>query len=333
MLPLSRPSLRRQDFDHVLDAMVHDRLASGEISSLLGRETAKALGLKEAAVYASVADGVGRILEGLGLVPGDKVVVSPLAPGYWYRLLRRYGLEPVLADVLEFSPVLDPEAVQAVLSLQPKAVVADTCLGYLPDFRALAALGLIIIEDISQGMGGVFEGRPVGSFGHAVLAHFSPDTLVAGAGGCLVGFRAPPQEAPDSDGWELVTDLAASLILSQWKDTETFVLKKRENFTFLFHRLPRQYRQPKQTGDAQTVGPWFPVLVESGAKEVLAYSRKKAVSAEWAFRDQAHFSSESSVELCPRARRFLFHTLIFPLYATFSTKELELLGKVISSLP
>ena len=172
-----------------------------------------------------------------------------------------------------------------------------------------------------------------GTSGQAVLAHFSPETLVAGAGGCLVGFRSAPQESAEVEGWELVTDLGASLILSQWRDTETFAQKKRENFTYLFHRLPRAYHQPKQSGDAQTVGPWFPVLVESGAKDVLAYSRKKAVSAEWAFRDQAHFSSESSVELCPRARRFLFHTLIFPLYATFSTKELELLGKVISSLP
>jgi len=332
-LPLSRPSLRRQDFDHVLDAMVHDRLASGEITHSLCREIAKSLRLKEATVFASVAEAVGRIVQGLNLAAGDKVVLSPLAPSYWFSLLPRLGLVPLLADVLEDSPVLDPEAVRAVLSEGPKAIVCDTCLGYLPDCDALGALGMLVIEDIGQGLGGRFEGQAVGTRGAAVLARFAPETLVAGAGGCLAGFRVAPQGESSTADWETISDLGSALILSQWKDAEGFAEKKREHFRHLFHRLAKGYRQPKQLGDAEPVTPWFPVLVESGAKEVVAYSRKKAVDSDWAFRDQSHLSVDSSAEVCPHARYFLFHTVVFPLYSTFSLKELDLLGKVISSLP
>lgn len=331
-LPLSRPSLRRQDFDQVLDAMVHDRLASGEISRQLGRETAKALQLKSAEIYASVEGAVGRLVRGMDLEAGDKVVLSPLAPPYWGASLARLGLIPVWADVLEESPVLDPVAVAALLSEEPKLIVADTCLGYLPDVEALSAFRIPVIEDIGQGLGGTLNGQPVGTRGAAVLVSFAPETLVAGAGGALAGFRSGAVETEDEDArWEYLSDLGAALILSQWKDAALFAEKKREHFSYLFHRLPKGYRQPRQPGDASPVLPWFPIVVESGAKDVVAYARKKAVEADWAFRHQTAFAEDA--EFCPRARFFLFHTVVFPLYATISSKELELVGKVIGSLP
>ena len=331
-LPLSRPSLRRQDFDHVLDALVHDRLTSGEVTRQLGKEVGSAFRLKETSVLASAADGVRRVARGLGWTAGDKVVVSPLAPPYWAQVLPEMGVEVLFADVLENSPVLDPEAVKSLAGLGPKAVVSDTCLGYLPDIQALGALGLPVVEDISQGWGGRLGAQAPGTMGVAVLAQFAPETLVAGAGGCLVGFRSAVDLAPPQ-AWESLSDLGSALILSQWKDAATMAEKKKEHFRQLFHRLPKGYRQPKQAGDAEVVGPWFPVLCDSGAKDVLAHARKKAVEADWAFRSQPHLNADSSGEFCPRARAFLFRTLVFPLYATFSLKELDLLGKVISSLP
>ena len=333
-LPLVRPSLRRQDFDHVLDAMVHDRLASGEVNRSLGREVVKSLRLKEGLVLASVGDSVRRLILGMGLVPGDKVVLSPLAPPYWLPNLEHLGIVPLFADVGEFSPVIDVESVKNLVKEQPKAVIADCCLGFIPDVDGLASLGLAVIEDLSQGLGGRFQGQPVGTRGAGVLIQFSPESLVAGAGGCFVGFRSAPDPAlTETAPWEALSDLGAALILSQWRDAEVFAEKKREHFRHLFHRLPKSYRPPKQGGDGDPVMPWFPVLVESGAKEILAHSRKKAVEADWAFRSQPHLNLDSDLDFCPRARSFLFHTLVFPLYATISLKELDLLGKVISSLP
>lgn len=328
-LPLSRPSLRRQDFDHVLDALVHDRLAGGEVNRLLVKELGRSLLLKDVVVCASVSDAVRRVLSGLGCVPGDRVVLSPLAPLYWVEGLGRLGLVPVFADVHEVSPVLDPLAVAPLVG-GAKAVIADCCLGFLPDVEALSALGLPVIEDISHGMGGSLGGRPVGTLGTAVLAHFSPETLVAGAGGALVGFRQAQEVALAP--WEALSDLGAALILSQWKDAELFAERKREHFRRLFVKL-RSHPQPKQIGDAEPVFPWFPILVESGAKDIVAWARKHAVEADWAFRNQPQLNLDSSMDLCPRARSFVFRTLVFPLYSTISERDLSDLGKVISSLP
>ena len=131
-LSLSRPSLRRQDFDHVLDALVHDRLTSGEVTRQLGKEAAAALKLKETSVLASVGDGIRRIASGLGWLAGDRVVLSPLAPFYWADVLESLGVVPLFADVLENSPVLDSEQIKPLLAQGAKAIVADSCLGTCP---------------------------------------------------------------------------------------------------------------------------------------------------------------------------------------------------------
>lgn len=313
--------------------MVHDRLASGEGNRTLSREVEKALGLSSTLVLGSVFDGIYRICWGLGLKPGDGVVVSPLASLFWVEGLARLGLVPIFADVWHDSPVLNPETLGPAMEKGPKAIVADACLGYLPDVEALQRWGVPVIEDLTHGLGGRFQGLSIGSRGDVVLAHFSPETLVAGAGGCLVGFRASPPATGEVGPWEALSDLGASLILSQWRDASAFADRKRETYRQLYLKLPKSYRQPKQIGDGEPVFPWFPVLVESGAKDVLSYSRKKAVEADWAFRAQPHLNSDSSTDFCPHARSFLFHTLVFPLYATISSKEMDLLTKVISSLP
>jgi dTDP-4-amino-4,6-dideoxygalactose transaminase len=248
-------------------------------------------------------------------------------------VLARLGLIPLWADVFPDSPVLNPDSVQTLMAREPKLIIADACLGYLPDVAALAAFGVPVIEDAGQGLGGTFSGMAAGTRGDGVLIHFSPETLVAGAGGALAGFKARQDVKDEADGgWEYLSDLGSALILSQWKDVGSFAEKKREHFRHLFHRLPKGYRPPKQTGDAEPVMPWFPLLVESGAKEVMAYSRKKAVEADWAFRQQSSWGADYT-EACPNARYFLFHTVLFPLYATISAKELDLIGKVIGSLP
>jgi len=330
-LPLSRPSLRRQDFDHVLDALVHDRLAGGEINRQLTKELSKSLSLKQAAVLSSVQEAARRALLASGAAAGEGVVISPLAPAYWFEALDRLGLVPVYADVVDSAPVLDPAAVQTAAA-GARVVVADCCLGYVPDLDPLVAAGFWIIEDISQGLGGAWAGRPVGTRGAAVVAHFAPETLVAGAGGALLGFHSEVQAVLDPPAWELLSDLGSALVLSQWQDREMFAERKREHFRRLFVKL-RSHPQPKQPGDGEPVLPWFPLLVEGGAKDLLAWARKHAVEADWAFRSQPHLNPESAADFCPRARQFLFRTLVFPLYASISERDMADLGKVISSLP
>jgi len=335
-LPLNRPSLRRKDFDLVLDAMVHDRLVAGEMTAQLTKEILRSWKLAQGELLCSVNEAAARLLKGMNLQSGARVALSALAPQYWHVALLRRGLVPVVQDVEKEIPVLGQSAAFGLKSAGLQAVILDCALGYIPDIPGFEELGIPIILDISQALGGEYRGRSLAHFGSAVLSAFGIETLMAGAGGCFWGLRdATPESLGDSEdcAWERLPDLTAALIFSQWKDLADFVDKKREHLRFLKQKVSLPYFVPEVTGACVPIHPWLTVVVESGAKDVMNYTRKKLITVDWAFRGRTESSNSSTTHDFPCARYFQSHALLFPLYANMSRSELDLLSKVLASLP
>jgi len=281
---------------------------------------------------------VAQVVRTLGLLPGDSVVLSPLARGYWKAGLAAAGIRCLWADVGLESPVLSWESVSEVVDGCVKAVILDTCLGYQPDYESFRGKLPFLIHDFSQGIGGTQNEQPLWGFGDVVFVGFSNDSLLAGPGGCAVSFRGAAAAAEWLDAlavapWEKMSDVGASLVLSQWSDIPELAEGKRSHARYLFQRLAKQYSQPRNFGDSVAVGPYFPVLVDSSPKEVISFGRRHAVEVEWAFREDGEQGNTEALANCPHARRFVAHTLAFPLYSVFGSQELENLGKVLASLP
>lgn len=334
-LPLIRHSLKRKDLDQLLVAVLQDKLGSGEYYDRLKRELGESFAISQTALYASPLSAVLALVQASGLVAGDRVVLSVLAPGYWVQGLLASGIEVVWSDVASTVPLLDlAELVRQRRFEGVKAVVADTTLGYIPALELVQDLPVQVFVDFSQGLGGTLMQKPVSNWGDWILATLGSESLLAGPGGCVLGRRKRSSE-PHLEPlvWDRLSEMVCALVLSQWSDVEALAEGKRENFRILFHRLSRRVSQPRQPGEAYPVLPFFPVLVESGAKEVVAFARKNSVEADWAFRDHQWWPAIEASDGFPHARKFVQHTLAFPLYSSFGSKELELLGKVLASLP
>jgi dTDP-4-amino-4,6-dideoxygalactose transaminase len=115
------------------------------------------------------------ILAGLGVGPGDEVIVpalsfiaSALAP------LHQLAV-PVFADVDPVTFCLDPQAVRAALSPRTAAILPVHLHGQPADMTALGEIArqhqLAVVEDAAQAHGARYQGRPVGSL--ATAAAFS----------------------------------------------------------------------------------------------------------------------------------------------------------------
>jgi perosamine synthetase len=128
---------------------------------------------------------------GLGLRPGDEVIV----PTYTFLAtvvpLLNTGAVPVFADMDEQTLNADPAAVAQLISPRTRAIVVTHMWGHPADMEALCRLGeesgLPIVEDCSHAHGATINGRKVGTFG--TVACFSLEghkPIVAGEGGALV---------------------------------------------------------------------------------------------------------------------------------------------------
>jgi len=156
----------------------------------LEQQVSKLVGVPYAVAMNSGTSALQVALSGLGIGPGDEVIV----PGYTFiasisSIIYARAI-PILAEV-DRTLNLDPQDVRAKITPRTKAIMAVHMLGNparLDELKAIAdEHGLVLIEDCAQAFGASYKGRRVGSIGHAGTYSFNIfKTITAGDGGMVV---------------------------------------------------------------------------------------------------------------------------------------------------
>jgi dTDP-4-amino-4,6-dideoxygalactose transaminase len=154
------------------------------------QEVARYCGRKYAVAVNSGTSALLTALAGLGIGPGDEVIV----PGYTFIASMSSVIfsraVPVLAEI-DRTFNLDPHDVEAKITPRTKAIMAVHMTGNparLNELKAIAdARGLFLIEDCAQAFGATYHGRPVGSIGTIGAFSFNVyKTITSGDGGMIV---------------------------------------------------------------------------------------------------------------------------------------------------
>ena len=123
-------------------------------------------------------DALVIALKGLGLEPGDEVIVPALTFIATAEAVSLAGGRVVFADVDPQTRCLDPVAVEAALTPKSRAIVAVHLYGHPAPMAELASLarrrGLWLIEDCAQAHGASLDGRKLGCVGEAACFSFYP---------------------------------------------------------------------------------------------------------------------------------------------------------------
>lgn len=147
-------------------------------------------GVRHALAVNAGTSGLYLALSGLGIGPGDEVIV----PGFTFvatiSSVVYARARPVLAEV-DDTFNLDPADVESRITPRTRAIIAVHMLGNaarIEDLRAVADRhGLALIEDAAQAFGASYKGKWLGSFGHAGVYSFNEyKTITCGDGGMLV---------------------------------------------------------------------------------------------------------------------------------------------------
>jgi perosamine synthetase len=153
-------------------------------------EFATLIGVKHAVMVPSARYGFLLLLRGLGLEPGDQIIVPGLT--YWAipSIALAAGFEVVPADIGLHSHVLDPEAFEAAITPKTKAVVPTHLFGTPCDMPRIVEIarkhGLKVIEDTAQATGARMAGKMVGGFGDAAYYTFGLTKNMTTLSGAMV---------------------------------------------------------------------------------------------------------------------------------------------------
>jgi len=151
---------------------------------------AEYLGVRHAALTSSGSTALTAALVGLGVGPGDEVIIPSVTYMATAVAVLAAGAIPVIVDI-DDTVTIDPEAVHDAAGKRTKAVIPVHMWGLSCDMDALMKVAkkrnLLVIEDACQAVGGAYEGRMLGSIGHAGAFSFNYyKNISCGEGGALV---------------------------------------------------------------------------------------------------------------------------------------------------
>jgi dTDP-4-amino-4,6-dideoxygalactose transaminase len=334
--------------DAVLTAMVEDKVGPGEQARFLIQIAKEHLQFDYCLALRSPAIALYMALGSLNLEDGQGVVISALSPRYYGEVLRELRLKPVYCDVETGSAVISAGTVGAALAkkedaLVPRCVVVHHTLGYAPDTGAITRLGLPVIEDCSQSYGTLIGEQRSGSFGAlTILGLEERDMLTAGGGALLYGVNRRDagvlRNLSPLNEYSL-PDLNAAMAVVQFKESGRNLEKRREIAQIYTQpALRTRHKQFVLTEDGEHHAMEynnyaFPLILETGLKDVKAYAKKKDIGVENAFEDTLMGAGALSPELCPEAYSLSLRTALFPLYPRLSSSEAEKVAKLIMTLP
>jgi dTDP-4-amino-4,6-dideoxygalactose transaminase len=153
-------------------------------------EVARLAGVSYALATNSGSSSLWLAMIGLGIGPGDEVIV----PGFTYvasiSSIVYARAVPVLAEI-DRTFDLDPADVEAKVTPRTRAIIAVHMLGNparIAELRDVADRhGIALIEDAAQAFGATYRGRMVGGLGTIGAYSFNEyKTITCGDGGMLV---------------------------------------------------------------------------------------------------------------------------------------------------
>lgn len=190
-IPLSQPDITDAEIDAVVAVLRSGRLSIGPRQARFEELVADRCKRAHGIAVSSGTAGLHLALLALGIGPGDEVITTPFSFVASANCILYVGAKPVFVDIDPQSLNMDPAKIEAAITPKTKAILAVEVFGnpmFMDRYAQLSRKHEIpLIEDCCEGLGGVYKGKPVGSFGRVGVFGFYPNKqITTGEGGMIV---------------------------------------------------------------------------------------------------------------------------------------------------
>ena len=155
------------------------------------KEFARFHGAKHGIAVTNGTAALEVTMSGIGIVPGDEVIVPDFTFVATAGAVLYAGALPVTVDVSPETYCIDVNLAEAAITSRTKAIIAVHMGGHPADLDALGALakrkGIALIEDSSHAHASEWKGKKIGAHGTAGTFSFQSSKLMtAGEGGIII---------------------------------------------------------------------------------------------------------------------------------------------------
>ena len=177
-----------QEYDEIKSVLDSNYLNEGEVSTRFEQDVARLMGVKHAIATTSGTAAIFLALAGVGVGPGDEVIVPDVTFIATANAVMLTGAKPVLVDIDPATLNMDPEAMSAAITGRTKAVVPVHVSGRSANLMVIQEIarshGIAVVEDAAEAFMSALDGKYLGTIGDVGCLSFSPNKVITtGQGG------------------------------------------------------------------------------------------------------------------------------------------------------
>lgn len=342
IIPLEKPTLRRKDMDAVLQTMADEKIGPGELTRSFVSLLKQWMG--EVGYVFALRDRIHAVrytFMALGLGEGSIVGISALSPRFYSEVISSIGARMEIFDVDPDTGIPSYEAIAGYTSSRLDALLMYEPYGNIPPDSDWNALGIPIIEDITESFGSVYEGRRAGSLGTVSVCAFEESCVVSTAGGAAI---MTDDESVGKKIEELLShsypvialpSMNAALGVVQLTQIDKNLQKRRailDKYRYALMKTRHQQFGIKDI-DFEINGHGFVVILDSKPAQAQQFALRYEVATALAFPDTVISDALESFDRFPQAIPCVTRGMVFPLYPFLSNQQIMQIEKVISHLP
>jgi len=373
MIPYGRQFIDEEDIKAVVEVLRSDFITQGPKVKEFEQRLADYCGAKYAVVFNSGTSALISAYMSVGLSEGDEFITSPLTFVATANAGLHLRAKPVFCDVEPDTGNMDPDRIEELISNRTKLIVPVHYAGHPADMERIKKLAdkykLKIVEDACHALGAEYKGSKIGSceYSDATVFSFHPvKHITTGEGGAVLtndeeiyrklklirnhGITKDPSDfvEPSEGDWYYemqalgynfrMTDIQASLGISQLKKLPEFVRRRRE-IAQLYRDLLSSIdwiELPVEKPYALNSYHLFPIRVKEKTmrKKLFDYLRSKGVGV------QVHYipvywhpyyrKLGYKRGLCPVAEDFYSREISLPMYPSLQSEDVKYVAELIA---
>jgi perosamine synthetase len=250
-IPVSEPNLCGNEKKYVDDCMDSGWISSrGDYVAKFEEEFAKKVGVKHAVSVVNGTAALHLLLLGLGVKPGDEIILPTLTFVSSANSVLFDGAIPVFVDSEKETWNMDVSLVEKEITDKTRGIMAVHLYGHPVDMDPLKDIctdhGVFLIEDAAEAVGSKYKGQEVGALSDAAaFSFYGNKTITTGEGGMVTTndddlasrMRIIKNQGKSHDHpfWHEIlgynyrlTNIQAAIGLGQLENLDKFVDKKRE---------------------------------------------------------------------------------------------------------
>lgn len=186
IISLKKPSLKRDDFLSVLEALIEKKVYPGEIHNKLVLNITEKYNLKNICFLPSKWVGVKIFLQIEKIKEKfKKVFISNNSDLFYYHILKDEGLEiiPVDLDIENLVPVL--ENIKSEID-EKSFFILSFPYGYPVDFSEIEKLNVPVFADLSGSFGVLYKSKFLGKNFDFLIYSFKDEDIITCGDGCMM---------------------------------------------------------------------------------------------------------------------------------------------------